>query len=104
MKTKVIEDEQRTPAPATWSELENALCETANMAFMLAATLEDCNDEEEKNSAIAFGIYQLLDYARAAKEIYNKLFDEVRQVKVEREEVVPLDDGDTERKKVVSLH
>jgi hypothetical protein len=84
MKLKVIAEESRNER-STMSKLENAIYEACNMAFMLAAAVEDCNDPEEKPEAITFGVYKLHDMVRETKEIYGKLHEEIHQVNIERE-------------------
>ena len=72
MKFKVVEEEGRYE-PSTMNKLENATHEACNMAFMLAAVIEDCNDATERREAISFGVYKLLDFTRETKEIFHKL-------------------------------
>jgi hypothetical protein len=73
---------------STMSRLENAIHEAFRLAFMLAATLDDCNNEDEKREAISFGVLKLLDFSRETKEIYRQL--RKIQGKAAREEAVLL--------------
>jgi hypothetical protein len=53
-----MSDDPLSAGSCVWTDLENAVCEAANMAFMLEATLETSSEfyGERRNAAIAFGI------------------------------------------------
>jgi hypothetical protein len=106
-KFKILEEEESKAG--TWGDLESAICDANNVAYMLSCSVEERigQDEEQwtaQHNAIVYGVYQLQDHLRDIKEVYNKLFDEARAVRVERDEVVPLDDGGKASKKVASVH
>jgi hypothetical protein len=89
----------------TRTKLESALCDATNMAFMLEATLETNGEfyDERKDEAIAFGIYEVAERIRMAKEIYYKHHDKIREVTSDKADAT-FTDEDAATKKVVSLH
>jgi hypothetical protein len=66
---------------AKWSEMEAAVCDAANMAFMLEATIETETgaDDGRKRSAITYGVYELAELCRTAVDTYYELHEEVRK-------------------------
>jgi hypothetical protein len=70
------------------SRLESAIHEAFNLAFMLAATLDDGSSEDEKRDALAFGILKLLDFTRETKKLYEQLHNKMRQGNVVGQEAV----------------
>jgi hypothetical protein len=44
------------------------------------------------------------DLVGKTKELFNQIHDEVRQIRLEREEIVELSDGETVQMEVVGLH
>jgi hypothetical protein len=86
-----------------WLELENAVLSANNMIRLLVAAVSESN-QEDKHEAIAYGVYALQDPVRKTKDLFNQLHDEVRQIRLEREEIVELPDGETVKLKVVGLH
>jgi len=64
-----------------WTDLENAVCQTVNMAFMLEATVESDREfyGDRREEAIAFGVYEVACRARKAQELYNKLHDVIHE-------------------------
>jgi predicted component of type VI protein secretion system len=84
-----------------WLRLENAIHEAVSMAHMLAATVNDLN--EGKEEAVTFGIYKLQDMVRQTRAIFDQLHDEVRQIRIEWGEIVPLEE-DEPTQKTVNLH
>jgi hypothetical protein len=106
-KFKILEEEE--PKGSTWTDLESAICDANNVAYMHSCSVEERVGQDEKEfdaqqNAIVYGAYKLQELLRDVKEVYNKLFDEVRAVRVERDEVVPLDDGGKASRKVASVH
>jgi len=87
-----------------WTDLENAVCEAANMAFMLEATLETDSEfySERRTAAIAFGIYEVAKRARTAQEFYSKLHEAVHKVRPDDQDSLLADAS--EPKEVVHLH
>jgi hypothetical protein len=72
------------------SRLESAIHEVFNLAFTLAATLDDGNSEDEKRNAIAFGILKLLDFTRETKKLYEQLHNKMRRGNVVGQEAILL--------------
>jgi hypothetical protein len=99
-----MRDDPLSAGNCVWTDLENAVCETANMAFMLEATLETDSEfyGERRTAAIAFGIYEVAERARTAQEFYSKLHEAVHEARPDDEDSTFADAS--KPKKVVHLH
>jgi hypothetical protein len=76
-----MSDDPMSAGNCLWTDLEDAVCQTVNMAFMLEATVETDREfyRDRKEDAIAFGVYEVACRARKAQELYNKLHRVIRE-------------------------
>jgi hypothetical protein len=91
------------PVSKYLTDLESAICDATNCAFMLAATVE-MSDDEDKSEALAYGVYRVQDLIKAAKEAYGVLHEKIRQHSGDGDETHHFTDDEGNKKKAVNLH
>lgn len=102
----VEEDADRSP----WEALEEGIRRACHVAYMLSCAVEERyhpNEEQarEQQEAVCFGVYELQAQVKEVKELYSELFEHVRTVRVARDEPVPLEEDEPDRRmKAVSVH
>jgi hypothetical protein len=90
-KEKIVEDENDREM---WSSLAHVLNTAANAAYLMTRALgyPRCKERDE---AVAFAARQLDERVQETKDLFNKLF---KQVPTEPEEVVSLEEDESDRK------
>jgi hypothetical protein len=81
--------------PNSLLELEHNILSTTSMVYLLTGALEE-SDSKEKTEAVAYGLYHLQDLVRKTKDLFDQLLAEIRQVRIEQEALVQLDDDEPE--------